>query len=236
MPLFSILSGGLNIQSLLTTVLVLSFSLSFHEYAHARAAFALGDDTAALQGRLTLNPMAHLDPIGSLCFLIGGIGWARPVPINPNRFARAKSREQGMVLVSLAGPGANLIISVVAAFLWTLLRVLVQTGTLPQAGFMSLIFGLLQQFYISNIFLAVFNLLPVPPLDGFKAFGALLPRSMYYGLLQRERQIGMVFLLLIVFGRGTLGRILQLIATPFNFVIWRPMQAMGNLLLKLFGA
>jgi hypothetical protein len=99
-----------DIQGILVTVLVLTISLSFHEMAHAWAAYKLGDDTAALQGRLTMNPLAHLDPIGTLMFIFAGIGWAKPVPVNPARFTRNISIQRGTMLVSLAGPTGNLIL------------------------------------------------------------------------------------------------------------------------------
>src|SRR5665647_733025 len=107
-----------NPTDLIILIFVLCLSLSFHEFSHAWVANRLGDDTAALQGRLTLNPLKHLDPVGSIVFLIAGIGWARPVPVNPARFSREGTMKSGMMKVSLAGPLSNLLLATVANFLF----------------------------------------------------------------------------------------------------------------------
>lgn len=198
-------------------------SLSFHEFSHGWAANRLGDDTAARMGRLSMNPLVHLDPIGSIAFIIGGIGWAKPVPINPGRFTRASTIKRGIMLTSLAGPSANLLLASVSALslylLLTLIYLTAWTGSV-----VTVMLQLLNRMYFANIILAVFNLLPIPPLDGFKIFGSLLPSSLYYRLMGVERYIGMVFLLIVLFARGLLSQVLSVVAWPFNQAILRPLE------------
>ena len=206
-----------NLQEFLITILVLCISLSIHEAAHAWAAYRLGDDTAALQGRLTLNPLAHLDPIGALCFIIARIGWAKPVPINPARFNHKYTIKQGILLTSLAGPVSNLALATVSAFLVYLTEIIyraVYTG--GSVFFITIWLQLLLMLYTANISLAMFNLLPVPPLDGYKVFGAALPGRLYYKLMEFERVIGLAFLLLIFFGRPVLSSAILAVVTFAN--------------------
>ena len=219
-----------DIKGFLITILVLSISLSFHEMAHGWVAYKLGDDTASLQGRLTLNPLAHLDPIGSLVFIVSslnfgrGIGWARPVPINPARFDRKITMKKGIVLTSLAGPTANLILATGSVIL---LYIVATAGLVMKSSDSQVVIVFLELFermYFANITLAVFNLLPIPPLDGFKVFGAILPNRFYYSLMRYERYIGMVFLLLVLLGGSILSTIISVAAWPFNQVILTPIN------------
>lgn len=214
------------ILNVLMAVLVLSISLSFHEAAHAWAAYRLGDDTAALQGRLTMNPLAHLDPVGSLVFIISsvagrGIGWAKPVPINPARFSHRFSMKTGILLSSLAGPSANLVLAVIAALLLNVLNTIFMALAMSNVVTVTLLYFFLI-LYGSNVMLAIFNLLPVPPLDGFKIFGAILPDRLYNRVLQYERYIGLVFLALVLFGGNLLSIVLGAIFSPINSLIYNP--------------
>lgn len=212
-----------DLTGFLILILVLTISLSFHELAHGWAAWRLGDDTAARQGRLTMNPLAHLDPIGSIAFLIGGIGWARPVPVNPARFRREISVKKGLMLTSLAGPAANLLLATASAtLLFSLVTLSLLTNSSGQAW--QIMAALFQRLYSANITLAAFNLLPVPPLDGFKILGFVLPDQVYFRLMSYERQIGLVFLALVLFGRGTLSIVLSYVVRPLNWLIYRPME------------
>ena len=135
----------------------LLIALTFHEYAHARVANALGDPTPRLAGRLTLNPVAHLDPLGLIMLWLFKFGWAKPVPVNPGYF---RDEKRGMLLVSLAGPASNILLAFSAAILIEVLfRLQILGGGLGEV---------LRLTYIYNIVLAIFNLLPIPPLDGAK--------------------------------------------------------------------
>ncbi len=175
-------------QQLLTRVMMLIpmvLSLSVHEWAHAFSAKLLGDDTAERQGRLTLNPIAHIDPVGTLLLPLLGVpfGWAKPVPINPTRFRRTVSMGTGMALSAAAGPASNFVLAVVSAVLlggW--LRAHPEDAIAPGAASM-----LLLRAITLNLALGMFNLLPVPPLDGSRIASRLLsgrfPRA--WGTVER---------------------------------------------------
>lgn len=167
----------------------LLMTLTIHEYAHARAAVALGDPTPRFLGRLTLNPVAHLDPIGLIMLWLFKFGWAKPVPINPNNFSNGR---RDMFLVSLAGPVSNIVFAFVTAFL---------TGILAKLGLLS---GdwvqILRLTYIYNIIFAVFNLLPLPPLDGSKMLMSLLPGRYAYALERIEGYGPWILMALVYIG------------------------------------
>jgi Zn-dependent protease len=233
------LDGMLN---LLMIILVLCISLSFHERSHAWAAYKLGDDTAALQGRLSLNPLVHLDLIGSLVFISSllffgrGIGWAKPTPINPIRFNRRFSMKTGIIFTSVAGPLSNLVLAFFAAVLYFgMMTVVLATGASTQGMGVSLLSKFITYLYGANITLAVFNLLPVPPLDGFKVFGAILPGKLYYKLMQYERFIGLAFLVLVLVGGSVLSTIIGVITIPFDFVIFQPLSLLFNWIWRVAG-
>ena len=214
--------GGIDLINLLMTILVLSLSISVHEASHAYAAFRMGDDTAALSCRLTLNPLKHIDPIGFLMFLILGIGYAKPVPINPARFTEAKSTRQGIVYTSLWGPLSNIILSAISWFLYCLLYTAAVAFGWVSSSILLMFMKLFSNLFVVNIWLAVFNLLPVPPLDGYKIFGALLPQDIYYKVLQKERIIGLVFIVIVIFFQGALSTVLGWVRLPFDFIIRQP--------------
>jgi len=142
----------------------LLIALTVHEYAHARAAVILGDPTPRLMGRLTLNPVAHLDPIGLIMLWLFKFGWAKPVPINPSYF---KNYRQDMLVVSLAGPVSNMVLALLTAFLIGILAKM----QLLSGGWVKVLW----MTYTYNIILAIFNLVPIPPLDGAKVLASILP-------------------------------------------------------------
>lgn len=230
---------NIDIQGIVIRVFVICISLSFHEMSHAWRAYKLGDDTAQRAGRLTMNPLAHLDPIGTLMMIFARVGWAKPVPINPNLFTRAKSMKRGIIEVSLAGPLSNLVLSVISYFLLqlaNLVQILVFGGVQvsnPINPVINILETLFYFMYISNIFLALFNLLPIPPLDGFKIFGSMLPNNLYYKLMDYERYIGIAFLAVILFAGNIFGTILETISIPVRFVIETPVNFIFNSIFKL---
>lgn len=188
------------VQTLMLSLLVMVFSLTVHECAHAFVAHRLGDDTAARQGRLSLSPVTHIDPIGSLLVPalglyfggIGFIGWARPVPVSPARFTRKVSMRTGMALVAVAGPLSNLLLAVLTLAIYA---IGFHTGTFlrDDHGQLTAVGTLLGHMFRLNIALAIFNLLPIPPLDGSR----LLPRS-FDGLLERIAPVSFVLLIALI--------------------------------------
>ncbi len=195
----------------------LLFALVLHELGHAVAALWAGDPTAKNMGRLTLNPLKHLDPLGTLLLLFVGFGWARPVPIDPRRFRHYRV---GLFVVSIAGIAVNLILSLLTGILLSRL-VYVSGGALYlQPGVSQTIASALLYFGIINLVLAVFNLLPIPPLDGSKILQSLLPASAQPFLWQLERYslITFVLIMLDLQFNGPISRFLRW--AQANYIMW----------------
>ncbi len=186
--------------------------LPIHELAHAFAAHKLGDDTAKWNGRLTLNPMAHLDLQGTLMLVLFGVGYARPVPINPYNF---RNPRKGMALSALAGPVSNLLMAVLSVGVFRLCVALI-----PNAMVLAYLYLILiDVFAWINIRLAVFNLLPIPPLDGSKIFGYFLPDRLVYTMERYSRQISLLLMVLLLV--GVLDRPLSLLTNLIGGAIFR---------------
>ena len=178
--------SGFSFQSIIYVLIlavVVLLALSIHETAHGFAAYKLGDPTAKYDGRLSLNPLKHIDPIGALSLFFFGFGWAKPVMINPNYF---KNLKRDTALTALAGPVSNILLAFVGMLFWVHL-----VPVLHNAYFTMFI----RMFILLNVNLAVFNLLPIPPLDGSKIFLTLLPQKIYYEIMRYER---FGFLILII--------------------------------------
>jgi len=175
------------IERLIVLVPVVLIAITLHEFAHGWVAYHLGDPTPKMQGRLTLNPISHLDPLGALLLLVAGFGWAKPVEVNPFHFRG--DRRRGMMFVALAGPLTNVLVAFVGALVYN------QFGSFGGIG--SIFF---RNLILINIYLAAFNLLPVPPLDGAKILAGLLPRSSLNFIYALEGYGPLILMLLIVTG------------------------------------
>lgn len=191
--------GSMDWLSLLLTLPAVIIAITFHEFAHAWMADKLGDTTPRYQGRLTLNPLANLDPIGSILLIFAHVGWGKPVQINPNNFTSNKSRSACEALVSLAGPAMNFIIAIILTLVSMLLSALApQTFLYSYAG--NLIGILIYMTITVNIGLGVFNLIPLPPLDGEKIFRHILPYRAVEWLDRNAYTLNLIFLVLWITG------------------------------------
>jgi len=202
---------GFSLMDIVAGIPGLIMAMVIHEYAHARVAVAMGDFTPKATGRLTLNPVSHIDPIGLLMLLVAQFGWAKPVMINPMNFRNFK---RGELLVSLAGPAANLVlafITLVVMALWIKLGMTMTYGV-------KIVFSLIVLY---NINFAIFNMIPLPPLDGSKVLMSFLPPRWNYKLAGLERYS--FFILIALMMTPVLGGILiplqRLVLSVFNFMI-----------------
>ncbi len=193
------------------TIISLLFSLTVHECAHGWMAHKCGDDTAYMNGRISLNPLAHLDPMGALSMLLVGYGWAKPVPVNYRNLRRPK---RDIAFVALAGPVSNLILGFIFSLLYTAIAIFMPVSTAGTVLFYA--------FYIAatlNIGLAVFNLIPLPPLDGSKVLSCLLPGRVAAKYLMWERYFYIVMLVLIVGDNvPVIGNIINIIWWPIDYI------------------
>ncbi len=204
--ILDILRGNGDGLSLLITffsrLFVIFCTMPIHEYAHALIATKLGDQTPRLSGRLTLNPMAHISPLGAIMIFLCGFGYAKPVNVNPRNF---KDPKKGMALTAIAGPISNLIMGFVCIFFATLVS---SIGSISS----TMIYAIYYFFTFAgvvNVNLAVFNLLPIPPLDGSRILQLLIPAKYYYKFLQYERYIVLIVFVLILTG---------VLSTPLSYV------------------
>ena len=181
------------IIKLFSRLFVVFCTMPIHEYAHALIATKLGDQTPRLAGRLTLNPMAHISPMGAIMIFLFGFGYAKPVSVNPRNF---KDSKKGMALTAIAGPISNLIMG----FIFIVLAVVFANLSHAETILYNAIFSFLLFAGTINVNLAVFNLLPIPPLDGSRILQLLIPAKYYYKFLEYERYIVILVFILIATG------------------------------------
>ncbi len=226
----------------ISILIVLAYSLSIHELMHAYSAYRLGDDTARLQGRLTMNPLAHLDPIGTMMMLFVGFGWAKPTPVNYGRLTRFKDRNVSIRIVSVAGVTANFLSAFIAYFLMlTVTIIFFKTGLMFSSDaaikVQAIITSLLYLFYYFNLLLMAFNLLPFPPLDGYHILETFIPYKYRLKFQQYERYFSMGLLALIIFGmlsnRSPLFWIVEKIMYPFEYIIITPIDSLARVILNI---
>ncbi|MBC8505525.1 MAG: site-2 protease family protein [Anaerolineales bacterium] len=193
---------GLEFSTLVARIIVLLTAFSFHEFAHAWMADQFGDTTPRYNGRLTLNPMAHLDPLGSLMLVVAGFGWAKPVPVNPN-VLRQRS-PAALMWVALAGPMSNLLLAILAAIPFRLGLITLEQAFISTGGLLPTLPQFLFQFIYINLILMLFNLIPLAPLDGEKIADYFFPPS-WSDFLARIRPYGPMILMVLFIGGPYLG-------------------------------
>ena len=202
--LMSLMSySSFDLLALLLTLPAVIVAITFHEYAHAYAADKLGDDTPRMQGRLNLNPMSHIDPVGFMLLMFAGFGWGKPVQINPRNFNRNVRMDKGEAIVSIAGPLMNFILAIVSAIILGAVYMFAPASFLMNTVG-NVIYILLQELVIINIGLGVFNLIPLPPLDGSKIFINFMPYNWRRWILEHSQIFYYIFLAIWITGLASI--------------------------------
>ena len=209
---------------ILLTLPAVIIAITFHEFAHAFVADKLGDTTPRSQGRLTLNPLKHLDPVGFVLLMFAHVGWGKPVEINPNNFTSNKSKSACEALVSLAGPVMNFIIAIISTVIYYALYKYAPANEFA----ISILIILSYLTAIINIGIVVFNLIPLPPLDGEKIFRHILPYKAQQWLDRNSYILNMIFLLLWFFG------LLGVVVSPVINVIYKGIFTVVSAIFSLF--
>jgi len=202
--LFNVILGGRSIESLILSLPGVIVAMTFHEFAHAWVATKLGDDTPRLQGRLNLNPMSHIDPVGLISLMLLGFGWGRPVQINTRNINSKYSLSKAEALVAVAGPVMNIIIAFIALLASAILLITIDVFTKP----IQILITILQSITIVNLGLGVFNLIPIYPLDGSKVIGHFLSYRAREWMIQNQFLLTII-LFLVVFSTNIIGYIVQ---------------------------
>ena len=192
------LTDANRLLSLLLTIPGVLIAITFHEFAHAFAADKLGDDTPRLEGRLSLNPTSHLDPVGSIMLLLAGFGWGKPVRVNPRNYNRDISMEKADAIVSVAGPAMNMLLAIIFTFIYCAISKFFPQMYLNEIG--RILIVMISHTIIINIGLGVFNLIPLPPLDGSKVLKPFLPYNAKVWFENNEKTFYMIFIFLWIFG------------------------------------
>ncbi len=208
-----------SLMGLLLTLPGVIIAITFHEFAHAYAAYKLGDDTPKMQGRLNLNPLSHMDPVGFVLLIFAHVGWGKPVQINPRNFDRKYSVSAGEAIVSVAGPLMNFILAIVFTIIYFILIKFAVSFVISQVGV--IVITIIQSTIIVNVGLGVFNLIPLPPLDGSKIFRNFMSYNVKQWLDKYERIFYIVFLVLWISGLAgkIISPIIEAIATGLINII-----------------
>ena len=224
--LTQLIRGGYTAQEVMFYIIIFLFALtltfSFHEFMHAKIADWLGDPTPRSMGRVTLNPLAHVDPIGTMMILLLGFGWGKPVPFNRTLLTRFKSSRLMVILVSIAGVTGNFILALLSSMIWTIMDCTVNVNANPALFAISELMGAITSFSLG---LLGFNLLPIPPLDGYHIIEELLPYKIRYKhwyrvfMMYAPRVLMFVISAASFSGISILGPLIGLIEIPFAFVI-----------------
>jgi Zn-dependent protease len=201
----------IDIIEILLRLPALCMAFTVHEFAHGYAAYKLGDPMAKQDGRLSLNPLKHIDPLGMICLLLFRFGWAKPVMVNPQNL---KNPKRDMAIIALAGPAANVALAVVTVLLWYPVGIHLSRG---------LLWNIASELILLNLVLAVFNLLPIPPLDGSKIFTAFMSDQNYFRFQKKFDRYGFFILLVLVWTGVT------------QTIIWPLISAMYRLLFAVAG-
>ena len=202
---------GFNWLSILINVPITLIALTGHEFAHGWVSTKLGDPTPKMQGRLTFNPLAHLDIVGTLLMIFTGFGWAKPVSVNPRYY---KDTKKGMALTAAAGPLANLIMAFIVLLIYAILFAVNRKFGLGIDGAVEAVGFIARIFAVRNLCFMVFNIIPIPPLDGAKVLGMLLPDGAYYKMLQYER-----YSMILIMVLSLTGVFSSIIGTGVNIVM-----------------
>jgi Zn-dependent protease len=223
--LISLLSGRMSFSDvviyILVSLLVILLILPFHEWAHAFTAYKLGDTSMKYRKRMTLNPLEHIDPVGALCILLIGFGWAKPVPVNDRNF---KNPKVGMGITAMAGPLANFVAALIGGLIFNAL-VTFAPEFLFLNTFGSYIYLFLAYYITINIALAVFNLVPIPPLDGSKILFMFLPDKWIYTLYKYENIFFVVIIALVFFNILPLDPITDALTNFVSYITSLPFAA-----------
>ncbi len=216
-------AGTFDIMITLLTLPGVILAMSFHEFAHAFVAYKLGDTTPKEQGRVTLDPIKHLDPIGTFLLIFAHLGWGKPVEINPNNFSKI-SKGKGEVLVALAGPVMNFILAFILTIIFYAIIVFGGVEVLTSmAGInvASIVLTMIYYAIVVNIGLGVFNLIPIPPLDGSKIFLRLLPWKAQRWINENILYIQLIFMFLFVFNIFTYitAPVIEIVLTGIEFIV-----------------
>lgn len=224
--IFGYLGDPNRLLALLLTLPAVLIAITFHEYAHAFAADKLGDDTPRRQGRLSLNPFAHLDPVGSFLLIFAGFGWGKPVETDPRNYTRNISMDKGQAIVSIAGPLMNFLIAFITTIIYALIVKFSPLTLMSTMG--NVLVVLLVQIIVTNIGLGVFNLIPLPPLDGSKIFNHFLPYKAKEWMYNNQQYLYIAFILIWITGLA------GMIVSPVSNWIFNGMYKLVGKLVGLF--